>query len=94
MLINNAGVLSSFKKAIDIDLSTIEQVMNTNFYGAVYGSKVLWDVLQKSKTPAEIMRKHSLLNPTIDIVYKNKKTKTLGFSLNMLLAGVVGFEPT
>ena len=54
VLINNAGVLPSFKKAMDIDLSTIEQVMNTNFYGAVYGSKALWDVLQKSKTPAVI----------------------------------------
>ena len=54
VLINNAGVLPSFKKATDIDISTVENVMNINFYGAVYGTRAMWDVLEKSNTPAII----------------------------------------
>lgn len=54
VLINNAGVLHSFKKAMDIGTDEIERVMNINFYGAVYGTNAMWDILLKSKTPAVI----------------------------------------
>ena len=54
VLINNAGVLHSFLKANDLQLADIESAMNTNFYGAIYGMRSLWNILQKSTTASII----------------------------------------
>ena len=49
ILINNAGVLPPFDKAMNLSIDKIESTMNINFYGAVYGMRSLWDIIRKSK---------------------------------------------
>lgn len=54
VLINNAGILPKFKRFDRYTIEDIENVMNINFYSAVYGSKILFDQLMESDTPAII----------------------------------------
>lgn len=54
VLINNAGVLPKFNKTQNYSIEEIENVMNVNFYSAVYSIKALLPILFESKTPAVI----------------------------------------
>lgn len=54
VLINNAGVLPKFNKTQNYSIEEIENVMNVNFYSAVYSIKALLPILLESKTPAVI----------------------------------------
>ena len=54
VLINNAGVLPKFNKIQNYSIEEIENVMNVNFYSAVYSIKALLPILLESKTPAVI----------------------------------------
>ena len=54
ILINNAGTLPPFDKAMDTPIDKIHSTMDTNFYGAVYGMESMWDIIRKSTTPAII----------------------------------------
>jgi Short-chain dehydrogenases of various substrate specificities len=38
-IINNAGIIQPFTKVNDLDFSTIERIMNVNFYGSLYLTK-------------------------------------------------------
>lgn len=51
VLINCAGVLPNFDKFINYDLKTIENIINVNFYSAVYSTKALFSNLEKSEKP-------------------------------------------
>lgn len=54
VLINNAGILPKFKRVEKYDIEEIEDVMNINFYSAVYSIKELIPFLLKSKNGAVI----------------------------------------
>ncbi|MDE6751634.1 MAG: SDR family oxidoreductase [Eubacterium sp.] len=54
VLINNAGILPKFKRVDKYDVEEIENVMNINFYSAVYSIKELMPFLLKSKNGAVI----------------------------------------
>lgn len=54
VLINNAGVLPKFNKTQNYSIEEIENVMNVNFYSAVYSIKALLPILLESNTPAVI----------------------------------------
>lgn len=45
LLINNAGVFPTFKKALDCEDDVLTRVMQTNFYSAVYAVKALSPIL-------------------------------------------------
>ena len=46
-IINNAGIIQPFKKIGDMDYTTIERVVNVNFYGTLYLTKALLPFLLK-----------------------------------------------
>ncbi len=46
LLINNAGVFPSFKKALQTPFSTYEWIMKTNFYSVLYGVETCVPLLQ------------------------------------------------
>lgn len=54
VLINNAGILPKFKRVDKYDVEEIENVMNINFFSAVYSIKELMPFLLKSKNGAVI----------------------------------------
>ncbi len=54
ILINNAGILPRFNKTQNYSIDEIENVMNINFYSAVYSINALLPRLLKSSTPAII----------------------------------------
>ncbi len=54
VLINNAGILPKFKRVDKYDVEEIENVMNINFYSAVYSIKELMPFLLKSENGAVI----------------------------------------
>jgi short-subunit dehydrogenase len=54
ILINNAGILPKFNKTQNYSIDEIENVMNINFYSAVYSINTLLPRLLKSSTPAII----------------------------------------
>lgn len=54
VLINNAGILPKFKRADRYEIEEIENVMNINFYSAVYSIKALMPFLLKSENGAVI----------------------------------------
>lgn len=41
ILINCAGIIQPFVKIVDLDYQSIERVMNVNFYGTIYMTKLL-----------------------------------------------------
>ena len=52
VLINNAGISGSFPQpATTLDLNTIRQVFDTNFFGAINVTQVFIDLLKKSDAP-------------------------------------------
>ena len=51
ILINCAGILPNFDKFINYDLETIENIINVNFYSAVFAIKSLMPFLNQSKKP-------------------------------------------
>lgn len=54
VLINNAGILPKFKRVDKYDVEEIENVMNINFFSAVYSIKELMPFLLKSENGAVI----------------------------------------
>lgn len=46
ILINNAGVFPTFKKAVDTPMDTYEWIMQTNFYSVLYAVKEIAPMLQ------------------------------------------------
>lgn len=54
VLINNAGILPKFKRVEKYDIEEIENVMNINFYSAVYSIKELMPFLLESENGAVI----------------------------------------
>lgn len=54
VLINNAGILPKFKRTDRYETEEIENVMNINFYSAVYSIKALMPFLLKSENGAVI----------------------------------------
>jgi len=46
-LINNAGIIQPFVRVNDLDYAAIERVMNVNFYGTLYMTKVFLPYLLK-----------------------------------------------
>lgn len=54
VLINNAGILPKFKRVDRYDIEEIENVMNINFYSAVYSIKALMPFLLESENGAVI----------------------------------------
>lgn len=51
ILINCAGILPNFDKFINYDLETIENIINVNFYSAVFAIKSLMPFLNQSEKP-------------------------------------------
>lgn len=54
VLVNNAGILPKFKRADRYEIEEIENVMNINFYSAVYSIKALMPFLLNSENGAVI----------------------------------------
>ncbi len=54
VLINNAGILPKFNKTQSYSIEDVEDVMNINFYSAVYSVNALLPILLKSESPAII----------------------------------------
>lgn len=54
ILINNAGRMHQFIATKKLDLNTLENVMNVNYYSVVYSVNTLLDLVLKSPTPAII----------------------------------------
>lgn len=54
VLINNAGILPKFKRVDKYDIEEIENVMNINFYSAVYSVKALMPFLLESESGAVV----------------------------------------
>ena len=54
VLINNAGRMHNFISTTKLDLKTIENVMNVNYFSIVYSVNELLDCVLKSSTPAII----------------------------------------
>lgn len=54
VLINNAGILPKFKRADRYEIEEIENVMNINFYSAVYSIKAFMPFLLNSENGAVI----------------------------------------
>ena len=48
-LIHNAGMFPTFEKALNLPAETIERVMQTNYFSAVYGTQALAPLLKPSK---------------------------------------------
>ena len=46
-VINNAGIIQPFLKAQELDYTTIERVMNVNFYGTLYLTKTFLPLLME-----------------------------------------------
>ena len=54
ILINNAGFMLPFSKFTNYTDSEIDEIVNTNFMSVVYSTKILFDYINKSPTPAII----------------------------------------
>lgn len=59
-LINNAGIIQPFTPFVDLELSTINRVMNVNFYGMLYLTKVFLPILLENKTKSCVMNVASM----------------------------------
>lgn len=51
ILINNAGIIHPFSHFSKLNISEYENIMQVNFFSAVYSVKTLYDLLLKSGTP-------------------------------------------
>lgn len=49
LLINNAGVFPTFKRALDTDMETYEWIMKTNFFSVLYGVETISPLLQNGQ---------------------------------------------
>ena len=52
LLINNAGMLPQFKRAVDGNIEQTKNVFETNFFSAIYAYKHIYENLKKSQTPS------------------------------------------
>ena len=49
-IIHNAGVFPTFNRALDLPNETLEKVMQTNYYSAVYGTNALQSLLKTEQS--------------------------------------------
>ena len=87
ILINNAGVLPPFCKFDKMPSSSIESVMQTNFFASVYSIKALIVQLKQSKTPAIINVASSAALATVagSTGYSASKSALKSFTQSLIL---------
>jgi len=86
--INNAGITTPRSPIEDIDIKLAHKVMEVNFFGTLYGSRVAMKIMKKqtSGTIINIISKGSLNGRPLSALYSSTKWAVRGFTLSLRLA--------